>query len=111
MRRLILMLLVGGAALIAGMSPATATTQKNRACSAPDKAGNWEVIIGHAASSKAAASIRARAAAKGLRATVERDGCSKRWEVVITVSNQTKATSTEKQARKDGFSAVTVEKS
>jgi hypothetical protein len=111
MRRLILVLLVGGVGAIVGGSPASAVTHKNRACSAVDKAGNWEVVIGHGATSKAAGSIRTRAAAKGLHARVERDGCAKRWEVVITASTKAKANSEMKLAQKDGFSAVTIEKS
>jgi hypothetical protein len=105
------MLLVGGLAAIAGVSPAATAKHKTRACRAADRAGNWEVVIGHAATSKAAASIRTRAAAKGLRGRVERDGCAKRWEVVITASTRTKADSTMKKATKDGFTHVKVERS
>ncbi|MGB2874218.1 MAG: hypothetical protein WBB76_01950 [Gaiellaceae bacterium] len=99
------------ASAVVGVSMATAGTQKMRACSTPDKAGNWEVVIGHAATSKAAKTIVTKASGKGLTATAERDGCAKRWEVVVTASSKTAASATMKTAKKDGFKSVTTEKS
>jgi hypothetical protein len=111
MRRLLLLplgLIVAGVIIVA---TATAASHKMRACSKPDKVGNWEVVIGHGATTKAAATIKARAVAKGLHATTERDGCAKRLEVVVDASTQAKATNDMKQAKKDGFKGVTIEKS
>jgi hypothetical protein len=101
-------LIVAGVIVVA---TATAASHKARACSKPDKAGNWEVVVGHAATTKAAASLRSRATAKGLKATTERDGCAKRWEVVITAATKTQATTDMKKAETDGFKGVTLEKS
>jgi hypothetical protein len=44
-------------------------------------------------------------------ATSERDGCAKRWEVVIRVSTKAEATSTKSKAQTDGFTSVTTERS
>ena len=101
-------LVVAGVIVVA---TATAAGHKTRACAKPDKAGNWEVVIGHAATTKAAASLKSHAVAKGLKATTERDGCAKRWEVVITASSKSAATADMKKAEKDGFKGVTLEKS
>jgi len=111
MRRLVLVLLGVGASLVIGVSLGLAGTQKARTCSAPDNKGTWEVVIGHAATTKAAGTIKARATAKGLHATTERDGCAKRWEVVVTAATKAKATTMMKLAQKDGFKSVTLEKS
>jgi hypothetical protein len=111
MRRLaftLLGLIVAGVIVVAAV---TAANHKTRTCARPDKAGNWEVILGHAATTKAAAALRARATAKRLHATTERDGCAKRWEVVITAATKTKAMTDMKQAETDGFKGVVLEKS
>jgi hypothetical protein len=111
MRRLLLLplgLILAGVIVVA---TATAANHKVRACSKPDKAGNWEVVIGHAATTKAAGTIRSKATAKGLHATTERDGCAKRWEVVVTEATKAKATTMMKTAEKAGFKGVTPEKS
>jgi hypothetical protein len=111
MRRLVLVPLGVGAALVIGVSLALGGTQRSHSCSTPDNKGNWEVVIGHAATTKAAGTIRARAVAKGLHATTERDGCAKRWEVVVTAATKAKATKDMTTARKDGFKSSTLEKS
>jgi hypothetical protein len=111
MRRLIAVLLLGSVALLVLASSAVAKGHKTRACKAADKAGNVEVVIARAATAKAAGSMKARAVAKGLHVTVERDGCARRYEVLVTVASKAKAVSVERQARKDGFTAVTTEKS
>ncbi len=111
MRRLLLLPLGLIVAAVIVVATATAASHKARACSKPDKAGNWEVVIGRGATTKAAAAIKARAVAKGLHATTERDGCAKRWEVVIVASTKANATNDLKQAGKDGFKGVTSEKS
>jgi hypothetical protein len=111
MRRLVLVLLGVGASLVFFVSLGVAGTQRAHKCSARDNKGNWEVVISHAATAKAAGKIQTNASAKGLHATTERDGCARRWEVVITDSTKAKAEATMKQAQKDGFKSVTIEKS
>jgi len=68
-------------------------------------------VIGHAATPKAARRIVLRASSKGLHATMERDGCSKRLEVEIGVRTKAQAEATMKQAQSDGFKSVTIERS
>jgi 5,10-methenyltetrahydromethanopterin hydrogenase len=111
MRKLLFLPLVLIAAGVIIVATATAATHSTRACSKPDNAGNWEVVVGHAATTKAAGTLKARAVAKGLRAITERDGCAKRWEVVVVAATQAKATAVKAKAVKDGFKAATIEKS
>jgi hypothetical protein len=111
MRKLALLILGLVAAGVVIAATASAATRGARTCSTPDNKGNWEVVIGHAATTKAAGTIRARAVAKGLHATTERDGCAKRWEVVVTAATKAKATKDMTTARKDGFKSSTLEKS
>jgi hypothetical protein len=80
-------------------------------CKASDKAGTWEVVISHAATKASASSIAAAAVKKGLKATAERDGCSKRYEVVVTAATKAKATTMMATAKKDGYTAATLEAS
>lgn len=107
MRRLIAATTVGVAALVVGALPAAASS--HAVCKA-DKAGNWEVKLGRETTAKRAAALRNRALKKGLHATLERDGCGKRWEVGVAVSTKARATAMLGTARRDGFSA-TLEKS
>ena len=44
-------------------------------------------------------------------ATAERDGCGKRYEAVATASSKAQATTTLSQAKKDGYTKASVEKS
>jgi hypothetical protein len=108
MRRLILAAAVPVAALAVGATPAAAMSHKT--CKA-DNAGNWEVKLGRETTLKRAESLRARAAAKRLHVTLERDGCGKRWEVGVTASTKAKATAMLRTTRRDGFRSVTIEKS
>ena len=112
MRRLVVVLLGVAASLAIGVSLTLAGTQKAQTCTPPrDTHGKWEVVIGHAATAKAAAAIATKASAKGLHATTERDGCAKRWEVVISTATKALATTMLKRAQKDGFKSVTIERS
>ena len=108
MRRLILAAAVPVAALALGANPAVAKPDK--ACKA-DNVGNWEVKLGRETTLKRADSLKARAAAKHLRVTLERDGCGKRWEVVLTAPTKARAGAMRAKVKKDGFKTVTVEKS
>ena len=108
MRRLTLAAAVPVAALAVGATPAAAMSHKT--CKA-DNAGNWEVKLGHETTLQRADSLKARAAAKRLRVTLERDGCGKRWEVGVAVSTKAKAKAVLGTTRKDGFRTVTIEKS
>jgi hypothetical protein len=108
MRRLILAAAVPVAALAVGATPAAAMSHKT--CKA-DNAGSWEVKLGHETTLKRADSLKARAAAKRLHVTLERDGCGKRWEVGITLSTKAKAKAVLGTTRRDGFRSATVEKS
>ena len=108
MWRLIPATAVGVVALVVGASPVAASS--HAVCKA-DRAGNWEVKLGRETTAKRAAALRSRARKKGLRPTLERDGCGKRWEVGVTVPTEAKATALLGTARKDGFRIATVEKS
>ena len=108
MRSIILAAAVGLVALVIGASPATAASHK--ACK-PDRVGNWEVKLGRETTAKRAAALRARAVAKRLHATLESDGCGKRWEVGVAVSTKAKAMAMLRTARRDGFRIASVEKS
>ena len=90
---------------------ASAATQARHKCKSVDKAGNWEVVISHAAMKTSAASIASAAAKKGLKASPERDGCSSRYEVVLNASSKSRASSLMRRAKKDGYSAAALKKS
>jgi hypothetical protein len=107
MRSIILAAAIGLVALVIGASPAAAS---HKACK-PDRVGNWEVKLGRETTAKRAAALRARAVAKRLHATLESDGCGKRWEVGVAVSTKAKAMAILGTARRDGFRIATVEKS
>jgi len=108
MRRVILTAAVPLAALAVGATPAAA--KSHTTCKA-DNIGNWEVKLGRETTLKRADSLKARAAAKHLRVTLERDGCGKRWEVGIAAPTKSKADAMLAKVKKDGFKPVTVEKS
>lgn len=112
MRRLLSTGVLGGALLVLGVSPAAAAQPNGRSCkAAADKAGNWEVVLGTAAGSKAASTIVTRASAKGLHAHSERVGCSNRYEVALTEATKAKATTMLAKAHKDGFTSAKEQKS
>ena len=111
MRKLLLLPLAVIVAGVIVVATAAAATHKTRACAKPDRAGNWEVVLGKTSTSKAAASLKARATAKRLHASTERDGCAMRWEVVLVASTQTKANAMKAVAVKDGFKSAAIEKS
>ena len=90
---------------------ASAATQARHKCKSVDEAGNWEVVISHAATKTSAALVASAAAKKGLKASPERDGCSSRYEVVLNASSKSQASSLMRRAKKDGYSAAALEKS
>lgn len=111
MRRLFSALVLGAAMLGLGVSPAVASSGSHRACRAADRAGNWEVVLGTASSRAAARTIMTRASAKGLHATIERVGCTSRYEVEITAATRAKANTMRTRARSDGFTSARIVKS
>ena len=111
MRRLLSLLVLGVAVFLVVVATGSASAQRRQACKSADKAGNWEVVLGTASSAKAATKIVSRASAKGLHASMERIGCSRRYEVVITAATKAAAATTLAQAKKDGFTKATEQQS
>jgi hypothetical protein len=99
------------ASVLVAVGAASGATRSSGTCNVRDVAGNWEVVLGHATTAKAARALVTRASKKGLHATVERHLCAKRWNAVITVSARSQAMSMEQRATRDGFKGVTIEKS
>jgi invasion protein IalB len=58
-------------AMAATYRPAVRTT---KAATSRDRAGDWEMVLGHRRTAKGADTLKARAEAKGLHAMVERAG-------------------------------------
>ena len=70
-----------------------------------DRDRDWEVAFGQFRSRAAAARLQRRTDAKGLRATIERNGCGS-FEVAVThLRGRTQAASLMSRARKEGFHA------
>jgi hypothetical protein len=112
MRYVVLALAGLVASVLVGVATASgATRSSSGTCNVRDNAGNWEVVLGHASTTKGARALVTRASKKGLHATVERHGCKKEWNAVVTVSTRTEAQTMERRATKDGFKGVTIEKS
>ena len=111
MRYVVLALAGLVASVLVGVAAASGATRSSGTCNVRDTAGNWEVVLGHASTTKGARALVTRASKKGLHATVERQGCKKEWSAVVTVSARSQAMSMERRATRDAFKGVTIEKS
>ena len=104
-------IIIGGLALVIG-APAAAGAPG--ACTpSPNRDRGWEVVLTHARTQSRAnatlALVQKQSRAKGLKAMVERDGCSN-YEVAITgFRTKRQAVAAEKQSRV-GFPHASIER-
>jgi hypothetical protein len=100
--------LIGGSAAVSGSAAVAAP----RACTSPNRDHGWEVALTHTrtqARAKATlALVQKQSRAKGLKAVIERDGCSN-FEVAITGFRTKRQAVAAQKKSKVGFPHATVE--